>query len=81
MIAVVGFKICTKPDANTLNPGPFPCSGEVEIMAWFEKAKAGGFTFESLPNDEARMSKTKIADRVVWVETHDGNRVSLLKWI
>lgn len=81
MIALVGFKIRTKPDGNTLMPDPFSCPTEEDVRKWFDRARTAGFVFEVLPNDEARMSKPESADRIVWVETHAGVRVSLLKWI
>jgi hypothetical protein len=81
MIALVGFKIRAKPDGNTLMPDPFSCSTEADVGTWFQKARAAGSIFEVLPDDEAKMSKPGSSDRIVWVETHTGIRVSLQKWM
>ena len=81
MIALVGFKIMSGPDGNTLDPNALPCPTENDVGAWFKAARVSGHTFESLPGDEARMSKPGSAHRIVWVETHEGKRVSVAKWL
>jgi hypothetical protein len=70
------------PDGNTLDPNAMLCPTENDVGAWFKTARGSGHTFEALPGDEARMSKSgSSVHRMVWVETHEGKRVSLAKWL
>jgi hypothetical protein len=77
-----GFYIMTEASAGQLPPEPIHCPTNEDVTAWFQRAREQKMSFSVTHDGRAAMRKEgSMGNKIIWIESDDGTRVSLAQWV